>query len=658
LKSLWKVLFPLLIVFVGCGSDTSDVFTQTGDGSGTQNTLTIVHEGGLARNADHEFDVPGTIPEGVDSLGVTLFSENGTRIGYHEVVAAREVSIAGIPRQTQSVDIDYLRNGGYAVAEDSETVVWNGNQARVEDPDPGPATEPSSHWTTSVDPDGRAHLKVGVEGNAPEEFLVKGVAYSPAPIGYNTRQSLDLGDFFWDTPAPQFFIDWEGLWQRDLENIRKLGFNTIRVYNMSPYHLNAVNPGDPPIKGIPDPDNIPDEDNGVFLYEHTKFLDACWNNGEDPIYVLVGVSMPAEIWVKGIHDSGQSDAFVARVIKFWDRSFPIMVDEVKTHPAVMGFTVFNEQAFPHLYSDNAADPAVSTFWWDQVKKYTELGKGIAPTKLMGWATNDDPQIPIAAPNFLASHGQALDFFGVNGYQTDNWNPTLDNYRVSQLGDLARPVILTEFGMPVTTRTDKTLFQPFLGQALAACQQLLASQFGVAPNQVQIPPGTDVNLTFPTLASAKSIVNDDPAVLARAAEIVGSLSKKSFEHPICVGMTYFDWCDEWWKQEPYGTFLIPDFASADPNAKKTVHCVPLEPFTQEGGQPQVSFPGGYWDEEGFGLHSIALNPKRTAAQVFADKQWKTGANTVPDDLTPRQPVLDALLNSYGNAESTRDGALAP
>ena len=651
------ILSLFLFLFVGCGGGGSDFVTSSGQQglTGPTGTVTLSHPGVSARNnTDYEFETDATIPQGIDSLGLTFLDAAGNSVHYAEVEATNPVSVSGVPLRAQTVEIDYLRGGGLALYEDTETITWRGNQGTVNDPDPGPAGDQTTAWKTRVDPDGRAHITVASQGGDPQEFLVKGVAYSPAPIGYNTRQSLDLGDFFWDSPAPQHFIDWEGLWQRDIEQMREMGFNTLRVYNMMPYHLNNIGPNEPAENALPNPSEIPNPDSGLFLYEHKKFLDACWNNGQDPIYVMVGISMPDAIWYKHVYDNKDAVPLIGAEVKFWDAAFPKMVEQVADHPAVLGFTIFNEKAFPQYYSDDGGAP--SEFWWSQVKKYTEMAKSLAPDKLVGWATNDDPNLPVLGMDHLASHGQAIDFFGVNGYQTVNWNPSLTNYTLEKLGDLARPVILTEFGMPNTTRTDRTTFQPYLEPALTQVKSLLAQVFGVSTADISIPGGTDVNLTFPTKTSVNSLVNDDPTVLQRSGEIVGSLTKQAFEHPICVGLTYFDWSDEWWKQESYAPFQVPDKSVPDPNAKKTVYAVELRPDVQQGGMPEASFPGGYWDEEGFGLHSISLNPERQASQVFADKEWKVGANTKPDKLKPRTAVVNALMNTYQNAEQTREAAL--
>ncbi len=654
-SSMVSLMAATALMLAGCGNSQQDHWVTGQTGSPQVQTGTLA----LRQATTH--------PE-ADTLGLTFLDAAGAEVGYSEAViegteaSAKAVlaqggggvdtSVPNVPLSTRSVKIDHLRNGGYALADETEEVTWNGTTGTSTDTSvPTEVDGDTSRWKGSVDDTGRAHLTVQQGGATAQEFLLKGVAYSPAPIGYNTRQGLDLGDFFWDSPAPQYFIDWQKMWERDIENMRKMGFNTIRVYNMIPYHFRQLNPNDPPIAGIPDPSTVPN--NVDYVYEHKKFLDACWNNGKDPIYVIVGISMPDEVWYKQINDNKATDTFIAAVIKFWEAAFPKVVEQTADHPAVMGYTMFNEKAFPQYFADTGG--ATAEFWWGQVKRFSEQAKTLAPDKLVGWATNDDPSLPQRARGFLASHGQALDFFGVNGYQTSYWRDSLDVYKKEALGALARPVILTEFGIPNTTRTNRTNFQPYLEPAFTALKNRIAALFGVDASQITTG-GADVNLTFPTEASANSIVNNDPQVLAGSAEIVGRMTKGAFEHPICVGQTYFDWSDEWWKQESYASVQIPDTTSPDPNAKRTVYGVELSPFKQEGGQPLDRFPGGYWDEEGFGLHSVAVNPQRTPQQVFTPNSREAGANTRPDILTPRQPVVDALLGAYKDAEASRNAAL--
>lgn len=629
---------PLFMTMLAAGllAGCSDSSTS-GGGSGASShnstgTVSIAHDGFAPEALQREDDRP-LIPPGVDAMQLTFHDAAGNVVhGPVEVPVSTTVQVPGVPTTAREVEIDYLRNGGYCLYTDREALDWQGGAAYVSDPDPAAAAPPSSAWRAWMDDAGKAHLGVRVNGAAEAGFLVKGVAYSPAPIGYNTRQSTDLGDFFWDTPNKDWFLDWDGVWKRDLEKIREMGFNTVRVYSMIPYHLGTNGE-------VPDPDKIPSE--GQFLYEHKKFLDACWNNGDRPIYVLVGVPTSDEIWYKHVYDLKDSDPNIGRIVKFWEAAWPEMVKQVGDHPAVLGFVMFNEKAFPQYFADGEPEAG---HWWSQVKKFSEESKTKAPQKLVGWATNDDPTIPARSRGYLASHGGFLDFFGVNGYQPDQWNASLDPYLKSNLGNLARPVILTEFGMPGTGRDDKTMFQPYKEPALTQCKNVLAQRYGVSPSQVEIPGGTDTNLSFPTPESVRTI-RDMGADAAGTA--VGRSVPKAFEHLVCVGMTYFDWSDEYWKQESYIPFFIPG-----PNgSKKTVYYAELDPKLQEGGFPNPSFPNGTWDEEGFGLHSIALSG-RTADQVYGVQPWNPGGNTRPDALTPRAALVQALLTAYQNAETSR------
>ena len=77
--------------------------------------------------------------------------------------------------------------------------------------------------------------------------------------------------------------------------------------------------------------------------------------------------------------------------------------------------------------------------------------------------------------------------------------------------------------------------------------------------------------------------------------------------------------------------------------------------QEGGAFVGYFPNRFYDEEGFGLNSIALDG-REAGQVYTDKLGGKGANVQVDKLTPKTALMDAVTNAYRNAEQERRAAL--
>jgi len=100
-----------------------------------------------------------------------------------------------------------------------------------------------------------------------------------------------LGDWYWNSlvnpnnPDDVWAYAWESVWARDLDNLRALGINCIRVYSML-YKQIGINGEVPTAATYP---TLP-----TFL--HRKFLDLCWNNGNNPIYVLVGIPMPFEMY--------------------------------------------------------------------------------------------------------------------------------------------------------------------------------------------------------------------------------------------------------------------------------------------------------------------------------------------------------------------------
>src|SRR5208283_3588018 len=147
------------------------------------------------------------------------------------------------------------------------------------------ATNDRTVWTCSLDTSGAAPaatLKVAINSQAASAVKLRGVVYSPCPINGSNKDGPALGDFFWDTFSGRGYEikGWDTLWARDLSNIRGLGVNTIRVYSMLSRQLNPVD-GTYPIPW-----------DSKQLFTHQKFLDACWNGGNSPLYVLVGLPLP------------------------------------------------------------------------------------------------------------------------------------------------------------------------------------------------------------------------------------------------------------------------------------------------------------------------------------------------------------------------------
>jgi hypothetical protein len=410
------------------------------------------------------------------------------------------------------------------------------------------------------------------QGGQPFPFSLKGVCYSPAPLNGSNAFAPAIGDWFWDSFPP--IGDWEQLWARDLPNIRNtqsgIGANTIRVYSMLSRQLGTNG-------GIPDPWN------GGPLFTHQKFLDQCWNinappEARNPLFVLVGLPMPDKMFWKDKYDQTPPAE-----ITFWTQVLCETAATVGQHPAVMGFTIQNElDGASVCYKDSQ----LAAFWWGQAEKLAALVKQAAPGKLVGMATHDDPSIPGQAASYMANCPH-LDFWGVNTYQTQNFDgifysiPGVGPGYSGLIGAALKPVILTEFGLPATGHRNATDF---------------------------------------------STIYEDATTRSKTAAVVGPIVLKAFQAPICLGLYYFEFCDEWWNQP------------GSPNI-----------YTWWGGTSAPGFPNGFWDQDGFGLYSIA----RGGNQANDAPIWiGTGPNPTIDVHTERTELTAVLRQAFAAAQARK------
>lgn len=553
------------------GSDESD----SGPDEPTVGAVTISHLADASAKTRSLAQSGNVLPDGIDAMQIEFEDADGQVVhGPIEVPAAPEATINDVPLSVASVTVDYLRNGGYALFTDEVPVAWSVSLGTAS-PEPEAASPSTTKWTAGLDDQGIASLTVSVEGGPAQGFLVKGVGYSPAPIGFSNKDGPSFGDIFWDTPGG--FLDFERVWKRDMENIRAYGFNAVRTYSLIAHFINSDD------GSFPDQASI-DAPGSLFVRQHKKFLDEAWNNGVNPIYVIVGIPLPEELFYKPYFENPANE----RKIEFWDNNFTATVMQMKDHPAVLGFTLFNEiGGGPDTYVRNAS---YAEHFWQQIAKYAERAKTSAPDKLVGWAYFDDPDFAKDTVAYRTTYAKYVDFYGVNTFQPQDLNHALNPWLKENQAEAARPVLLTEYGLPTTVRIEGRKSE----------------------NQLDLIHSTE--------ASIKA-----------TAEVVGQVMPQAFRHPVTLGMFYFEWSDEWWKQG--GGSRVE----------------------QEGGASNTTFPNGAWDEEGFGLHEVSLNG-RTAEEVYADAEWKPGGNVQVDKLTPKTELLNVVKEIYRNAEQIRRQAL--
>jgi hypothetical protein len=136
-----------------------------------------------------------------------------------------------------------------------------------------------------------------------EPFTVKGVNYSPVPIGVDPETTSPYGDYFTSNYSP--------IYERDLPILRQMGVNTIRILGWN--------------------------NNGA---DHTDFLNKAYNNGVNPIYVIVTFSMDPVLY-PDISSPGARAKIKA--------DFRAMVAAYKNHPAVLIWSIGDELNRPEMY---------------------------------------------------------------------------------------------------------------------------------------------------------------------------------------------------------------------------------------------------------------------------------------------------------------------
>lgn len=426
-------------------------------------------------------------------------------------------------------------------------------------------------WTCSVDTSGpSASLSVAKNGGQSEPFSIKAVCYSPCPIGGSNAFGPNIGDWYWD--SIQGVTNWSGTWTNDLPMIKAMGANTIRVYCFLDTQL------------------PPASQSQVFT--HTSFLDACYQNG---LYVIVGIPLPQSMFVSGQTPQPSAD--------WWTNVLTQTVTEVADHPAVLGFTIANEVDNGDV--DTYGPPAQAEYWWGQVQAMAKLAKTAAPDKLVGIANHDDPGICANAASYMAQCPD-IDYWGVNTYQPESFSSVFGNGSqpgyATLTGAALKPVIMTEYGFPSTSR----------------------------PNALE-PTG----------------IYSDATTEANVATVLNKMLPAAYAEPLNLGLCYFEFCDEWWNQSAYvinpGDTCPNATGPNAPNGGAGGNFAPPNVFTQYGGPIACGFPNYYWDNDGFGLYSVSVGQGRDPSQP-----WNASANApaLPlDTRTERTAVVQALKSAF-------------
>ena len=142
-----------------------------------------------------------------------------------------------------------------------------------------------------------------VKGNP---FIIKGVGYSPIPIGDDPELKAPYGDYFTS--------EYNAIYNRDLPRLREMGANALRLWGWN------------------------------HTADHFDFLDNAYNDGVKPLYIIAG------FWMNpGLDIDPNSPGNVRERIK---SDFRSMVATHKNHPAILMWCIGDELNASSMYGGN------------------------------------------------------------------------------------------------------------------------------------------------------------------------------------------------------------------------------------------------------------------------------------------------------------------
>ena len=544
-----------------------------------------------------------------------------------------------------------------------------------------PPDSATTRWSVASD---RKTILLSVNGGAATPFVIKGVDYSPRPIN-DAASTVPGSDYFWGDPA---HLTYAPIWMRDVWGttynggppridlpdglVRQLGANSIRTYAwwkwvpMVPADYSKWKSLDwsvsPRVRfgatGAPAGfAQWPAHDGG------DQFLDLCWNHGVNPIYVVIGISV--DPWFA--FPSTNPDSAQAHDERMYiERTTQWLAQRYGYHPAVLGFAIGNETNLPFaLGTDQYID------YWQYLNHLGAVAKHYAPGKLTITAFADYPPpetpmllkpllafksaadarpggrtVPVCVdldganpgPDCKSAHRRpaypadvyALDVWGFNAYRRPetedvanfkSWiidgHYTSGTERGTELPNpMPKPIVLTEWGAPASIRTRDGHPPPPPNPEWVSASPSATGEFHGAPG-------------YRAARLIQQIATDIYGPQSTLSTIGGG---------ILSGGYVFEFQDEWWKEAQNRR---DTWSSHDTTIEKSEF-----PF----GEPGAGF-ASYWDEEWFGLMSVAPSRGRRANDpVLKVADGVRTLNGGADVLTPRAGFY-ALQTVFKGAPSS-------
>jgi len=231
---------------------------------------------------------------------------------------------------------------------------------------------------------------------------IKGVGYSPTPIGHDPEIRSNYGDYYTS--------DYHKIHERDFPMLRLMGANTLRLWS---WNAGA---------------------------DHTQFLDAAFNNSEEPLFVIAG------FWINGGLNIDPDDPKNDReMIK---QDFLDMVRIHMNHPAILMWCIGNELNADWMYGQHLDD--IFSLINEMALSARQLeGRTYHPTTT--------PLIDTHLNNIINSYDTklpALSVWGANIYRGKSFGDLFSSYG----GASEKPIMILEFGIDALDNTTKQEYE--------------------------------------------------------------------------------------------------------------------------------------------------------------------------------------------------------
>ncbi len=315
------------------------------------------------------------------------------------------------------------------------------------------------------------------------------MVYSPSPIGQTT----------FDSPLKDSNV---AIWSRDLPLMRAMGVNAIHVYNVTP----------------------PPYDTQYNVGGITNFLNAAWNGGVNPVYVIMSVYFTPDVLVNA------SGGVNTNSVNSLAQQYHDLDAKYAAYPAVMGTAISNELgATNYIGNPN---------WWAAFNQIATAAKqgfrdGGDGSKIVTTSEADGNLIVVQTGE--ANHA-AVDVWGVNIYR----GRTFTNLFSQIQAFTSKPVMLTEYGSTAAYHPGYTGSYTYgTGPtALGACNPVPnpPSSYNGITSQTDVAELPDTGNGGRNMAALVDYVTNNAALLYSGYQNGGVVS----------GGFYFEWLDEWWK----------------------------------------------------------------------------------------------------------------